>query len=146
MVRNPRFPITPRHLIDSWPRTARPSRRISLCNSSSACPSFCSTRNATWSTSRGFRVGGMSAPSPISQFNDRERKGDLGLSFVCYYNIISAFFNHSIMYRQQQIAWTHLHNNRIITHILQLSLESKTSKSRFPIRRSQSLLIHFHGW
>ena len=60
VVRNPLSPIAPRHSIDNWPNVARPSRFMSFCrfSSPSCCPSSCSTRNATCSTSRGFKVGG----------------------------------------------------------------------------------------
>lgn len=60
VVRNPLSPIAPRHSIDNCPNVARPSRFMSFCrfSSPSCCPSSCSTRNATCSTSRGFNVGG----------------------------------------------------------------------------------------
>ena len=89
VVKNPLSPIAPRHSMDNWPRIARPSRFMSFCNVStpSGWPSFCSTRNATCRTSRGYSVGSCdSVPSGLSrsQFSEIAWKGGLGFIFVCY--------------------------------------------------------------
>ena len=87
VLKYPLSPIELRHSIDNWPRTVLPSRFISFCRKSSpSCsPLCCSTRNATWRTSRGLsagRFGFTESGLAKSQFRDCDLNGGLGFSVV----------------------------------------------------------------
>lgn len=92
VVRNPLSPIALRHSIESCPSVARPSRFMSFCKASrpSCWPTSCSTRNATWRTSRGFMVGfcGFSESGRSkSQLRDRDLNGGFGFNIVFWKGI-----------------------------------------------------------
>jgi hypothetical protein len=126
VFRNPLSPIVLCHSIESCPRVARPSRFRSFCNASrpSCWPGSCSTRKATWRTSRGFKVGRWSLGECgvcRSQLSDRALNGDLGLRMVCYQKMSTKtdLQENSIVIGIR----TDFNDNRTISDIFQLCLE-----------------------
>lgn len=129
VFRNPLSPIALRHSIESCPRVARPSRFRSFCNASrpSCWPGSCSTRKATWRTSRGFKVGRWSLGECgvcRSQLSDRALNGDLGLRMVCYQEM-------SIKTDHQENSMgidtkTDFNDNRTVPDIFQLCLKCES--------------------
>jgi hypothetical protein len=83
VLKEPRSPIPLRHSMLNWPRIALPSRARSFrkASSPSRSPICCSSKKATWVTSRALRIGefrSLHTGEDISQLSDVDLNGGFG--------------------------------------------------------------------